>query len=32
MANQVAIWKAEHVNFLRLLDLLDAEIRIFHER
>ena len=31
MANQIAIWKAEHVNFLRLLNLLDAEIRVFHE-
>ena len=31
MAHQIATWKVEHVNFLRLLDLLDAEIRAFHE-
>ena len=31
MAKQIATWKSEHVNFLRLLDLLDAEIRVFHE-
>ena len=31
MAKQIAVWKAEHANFLRLLDLLDAEIRVFHQ-
>jgi len=31
MAEQISTWKAEHVNFLRLLDLLDGEIRVFHE-
>ncbi len=30
MSTQVATWKAEHANFLRLLDLLDAEIELFH--
>ena len=31
MAEQIATWKAEHANFLRLLDLLDAEVRLFHQ-
>lgn len=31
MVKQISTWKAEHINFLRLLDLLDAEIRIFHQ-
>jgi hemerythrin-like domain-containing protein len=31
MESQITVWKAEHANFLRLLDLLDAEIRVFHE-
>ena len=31
MAKQIATWKSEHANFLRLLDLLDAEIRVFHQ-
>jgi nitrite reductase/ring-hydroxylating ferredoxin subunit/hemerythrin-like domain-containing protein len=31
MKNQIAIWKVEHTNLRRLLDVLDAEIRLFHE-
>lgn len=31
MAEQIAVWKAEHQNFLHLLDLLDAEIGTFHK-
>lgn len=30
MHKQISIWKAQHANFRRLLDLLDAEIRVFH--
>lgn len=29
--NQTASWKDEHAKFRRLLDLLDAQIRVFHE-
>ncbi len=31
MKDQIAIWEKEHANFFRLLDLLDAEIRVFHD-
>jgi hemerythrin-like domain-containing protein len=31
MASQVGIWKQEHRNFARLLDLLDAQILEFHD-
>jgi hemerythrin-like domain-containing protein len=31
MASQVGVWKQEHRNFAKLLDLLDAQIRRFHD-
>jgi hemerythrin-like domain-containing protein len=31
MASQVGIWKQEHRNFAKLLDLLDAQVRVFHD-
>jgi hypothetical protein len=31
MASQVGVWKREHRNFAKLLDLLDAQIRRFHD-
>ena len=30
MADPLAAWHAEHVNFARLLDLLDAQVAAFH--
>ena len=30
MAEQLAVWHAEHVNFARLLDLLEAQVAAFH--
>jgi hemerythrin-like domain-containing protein len=30
MVGPVAVWHAEHVNFARLLDLLEAQIALFH--
>jgi hemerythrin-like domain-containing protein len=31
MTAQIAIWHAEHVNFARLLDLLEAQVAEFHD-
>jgi len=31
MAETIALWHAEHVNFSRLLDLLEAQVASFHE-
>lgn len=31
MRKQILKWKAEHVDFLRLLDLLELQISLFHE-
>lgn len=31
MQKQILKWKAEHVDFLRLLDLLELQISLFHE-
>lgn len=31
MERQIVKWKAEHVDFLRLLDLLELQISLFHE-
>lgn len=31
MANLIAQWHAEHVRFARLLDLLEAQVALFHE-
>ena len=31
MQEQILKWKAEHVDFLRLLDLLELQISLFHE-
>ena len=31
MAEQLAVWHAEHVSFARLLDLLEKEVATFHE-
>jgi hemerythrin-like domain-containing protein len=30
MAQPLAVWHAEHVNFARLLDLLEAQVATFH--
>jgi hemerythrin-like domain-containing protein len=30
MVESPAVWHAEHVNFARLLDLLDAQVTAFH--
>jgi len=30
MVEPLAVWHAEHVNFARLLDLLDAQVAVFH--
>lgn len=30
MASQIRIWKAEHVEFARLLDILESQIGLFH--
>jgi hemerythrin-like domain-containing protein len=30
MDKTLALWRAEHVNFTRLLDLLDGELQVFH--
>lgn len=30
MANQLAVWHAEHLNFARLLDLLEEQVGVFH--
>ena len=30
MANQIRRWKAEHENFVRLLDILELQISLFH--
>lgn len=30
MSNQLAIWHAEHLNFSRLLDLLEEQVIVFH--
>jgi len=30
MAEQLAVWHAEHVNFARLLDLLETQVAAFH--
>ena len=31
MPDQIAIWHRDHVNFVRLLDLLETQINIFHD-
>ena len=31
MSNQVRKWKAEHVDFVRLLGILNSQIRLFHD-
>jgi hemerythrin-like domain-containing protein len=31
MTDHIARWKAEHANFSRLLDLMDAQIALFHQ-
>jgi hemerythrin-like domain-containing protein len=31
MSDSIALWHAEHVNFARLLDLLDRQLRLFHK-
>lgn len=31
MNPHIAKWKAEHVNFVRLLDLIDTQIALFHD-
>ena len=31
MADQIARWHSEHVRFARLLDLLEAQVAMFHE-
>jgi len=31
MIDQISVWKAEHTNFRRLLDLLDVQVLRFHE-
>lgn len=31
MKNQVTVWKQEHENFRRLVDLLESQIGVFHE-
>ncbi|MGY2486035.1 hemerythrin domain-containing protein [Cupriavidus sp. CP313] len=31
MSNQLAIWHAEHLNFSRLLDLLEEQVSVFHQ-
>ncbi|MDF3881059.1 hemerythrin domain-containing protein [Cupriavidus basilensis] len=30
MANSLAVWHADHINFARLLDLLEEQVDIFH--
>jgi len=31
MSNQITKWKGEHAEFVRILDILESQIRLFHE-
>ena len=31
MPDQIAIWHRDHINFLRLLDLVETQLNIFHD-
>lgn len=31
MSTQLAVWHAEHLNFSRLLDLLEEQVCVFHQ-
>ena len=31
MSDQIAIWHRDHLNFLRLLDLLETQLELFHD-